>query len=242
MNSPHTIIAMSLREYRRTPLLVALLVVLPAYFVIMFAWLVPSQPIDIVGVGIGRRSISTQDVTAVLMAPMATALISGIAGLFLVQSAKTVDQRLTITGWRLSTLLVARGGIVLIAVVLATSVATGVLTTVVIPDRPGWFFLATVLVGLMYGMIGALVGLVFNRLAGVYVLLFVPMLDLFLAQNPLTADSPPMAAYLPGHYPIKLAVEAAFSTDPIATAWWWAIGYVGLLAAIAAVAFQHTAT
>jgi hypothetical protein len=53
-------------------------------------------------------------------------------------------------------------------------------------------------------------------LAGVYLLLFVPTVDVLFFQNPMVEDPHWVASYLPGRYAAEVAVDAGLSAgDPI---------------------------
>jgi len=121
-----------------------------------------------------------------------------------------------------------------------TDDATGVMAVTHVPEQPAWFLAATVLAGLVYGVFGALVGLVLNRLAGVYVLMFGPLLDIFLAQSPLSAETHAVAPYLPAHYPMELAFDAAFTASVDPAPLLWGLVYLVAVAALAALAFRRT--
>lgn len=239
MSSARTTFEMGLREYVRTPVLLALLVFLPAYFIAVFTRVMPDRtvPVEVAGqvVRVGMKAV-----VAALMTPMAAALVGGIAGLFLMRSAREADGRLALAGASTPEILAARGGVLALAAVVASLVATGVMAVTYVPEQFGWFVAATVLTGLLYGALGALVGLVLNRLAGVYVLMFGPLLDVFLAQSPLSAETHAVAPYLPGHYPTKLAFDAAFTAGVDPANLWWGLAYLLAVAAVTALAFRRT--
>jgi len=226
MTKAGTTFEMGLREYARMPVLLVLLLFLPAYFVLVFTAVMPDQSVLIEVPVQGRMRVAMTSMTAVLMTPMASALISGVAGLFLMQSAKAVDGRLTIAGVSPSAILVARSSVLAVVAVTAGIVSLVVLSLTYVPERAGWFLAATVLTGLQYGAVGVVVGLVVNRLAGVYVLMFGPLLDIFIAQSPLATETPAIAPYLPSHYPLQLAFDAAFTVRIDLTNGWLGAGYL----------------
>ena len=239
MSAARTTFEMGLREYVRTPVLLALLVFLPAYFVAVFTRVMPHETVPVAVAGETVR-VGMNAVVAALMTPMAAALVGGIAGLFLMRSAREADARLALVGAGAPELLVARGGVLALAAVVASLVATAVMAVTHVPDHLGWFVAATVLAALIYGAVGALVGLVFNRLAGSYVLMFGPLLDIFLAQSPLSTETHAVAPYLPGHYPMALAFDAAFTADVDPANLLWGVAYLAGVAVLAALAFRRT--
>ncbi|MFB6198559.1 MAG: hypothetical protein ABEI52_09885 [Halobacteriaceae archaeon] len=237
MGSAGTTFEMGLREYARMPVLLALLLFLPAYFIMVFTNVMPAQQI---GVDVPVQGVMHLDMRAVIpvaMTPMATAFIGGIAGLFLMQSARKVDRRLSLVGAGIPEILSARFGVLGIVTLVASIVSMCVLMFTYVPELGLWFLLATVIVGLMYGGIGMLIGLVLNRLAGVYVIMFGPLLDLFLAQSPLSTETPDVAPYLPGYYPMQLAFDAAFTSRVEMGNFWFGLGYLSFILLIAGTAF-----
>jgi ABC-2 type transport system permease protein len=228
-----------LREYARTPVLLALLAFLPAYFILTFALLVPETTGQLSVPGDGQMLVTMNDVYAVTMTPMVGALVGGIAGLFVMQSARYTDARFVVAGASSLRVLLARFGLLTVVGGIVAAVSTAVLALTYVPERPAVVFLAVVLAALSYGLVGVLAGLVLNRLAGVYVLLFGSMLDMFILQNPFS-DPPAFARYLPGHAPVELVVDAGFSASvALSTAVEGAV-IVLALGAVAALALHHS--
>jgi hypothetical protein len=223
------------REYVRTPLLLALLVFLPAYFVAVLVRVVPdgSVPVELPS---GSTTAPLADAFAVTMAPMAAALVTGIAGLFLMHSAREADGRLALAGFRAPELVAGRLGLLGGVAGAVTGVATAVTLVFVSPENLGWFVAGAGLVAVIYGMVGILAGIALDRLPGVYLLLFGPTLDLFLFQNPTVLDPHPVSALLPSHYGMSLAVAGGFggsgSLETVALGLAYLLG-LGLLAALA---------
>jgi len=203
----------SLRTYARTPVLLALLVILPAYMLGVFGWILPETTVSVSLSGGESVRASMSTVYLTLLTPMTGALVGAIAGLFLMQSTREADGRLVITGFSPGSVIAARLGVLVLVGVLVTAVTVGVATTMISPDALAAFALATVLGTVIYALLGALAGLVVGRLAGVYLVLFGTMIDLFLLQNPLATDTPTLATWLPGSPPVELALEAMFVGD-----------------------------
>ena len=207
------------RELRRDPVFVGLLVVLPAYFVGVWGLVLPADPILIEVAGDdGTVSVATNFVALMtaLVAPVTGALVVGIAALFLVQRSRPIDGRLQAAGYRGPELLVARFGLLAAVTALVVAVTAAVALLQFTPEHLAWFVLALVLTAAIYGAIGVLAGLFLGRMAGVYLLLFVPMIDVLLVQLPL-GESHWWAPYLPGHHPAALALSASFA-DSVAVA------------------------
>ncbi len=203
------------RNVYRDPVLVGLLVVIPAYFVGVWGTIVPDEafPADIATAdGTATLSVSFPELMTALIAPVTGALLVGITGLFLVQRSITVDRRLTVAGFHNVELLVARFVILAAITVLVVAVVTAVVHLHLTPEHLGWFVLSLVLAAGTYGAVGTLVGLLVGRMSGVYILLFVPMLDILLLQSPM-ADPDDWVQWLPGHHATELALSAAFASD-----------------------------
>mgnify|MGYP000144457691 CR=1 FL=1 len=228
-----------LREYARTPVLLALFVFLPAYLIGAFTRLVPATqaPLDVPGSGI--QVVDMANVYAVFMVPLVGALVGALAGVFLVQSAREADARLVVAGARPASVLLARFGLLTVVGALVAAVSVATAATVYVPERPLVLAGATLLAALVYGLLGVLAGLVVNRLAGVYLALFGTMLDLFIVQNPM-ADPPEYARLLPGHVPVELAVDAGFSTEIARSTVGEGLAYLLVVALLTTLALHRT--
>jgi putative Mn2+ efflux pump MntP len=235
-----TALSMGLREYARMPVLLALLAVLPAYLILVFAALVPETPVALTLPGGGRVQVPMVDAYIAMFTPLVAGLVGAIAGLFLLRATREADSRLTIAGYRSRELLAARVGLLGLVGASVTAVAVGV--TFLTPFEPahlGWLVVATLLCALTYGVFGVLAGLVLDRLAGVYLVLFGSMIDIFVFQNPLATETAALAELLPGHVPVELAMRAGFgSVDPAALA--PGLAYLAVLAAVALAAFYQS--
>jgi len=237
-----TALGMGLRTYRRMPVLLALLVVLPAYLLGVFAAVLPNTRVPLRVPGGDVVSAGMVEVYVALLTPTVAALVAGVAGLFLLRSTADADARLVIAGYRAREVVVARLGLVAVVAVVVTTVALATTTlTPFAPVDPAGLAAATLLGGLVYGLLGTLAGLLLDRLGGVYAVLFGSMLDMFLFQNPLVADPSPLAPWLPGHAPVRLAVDAGFSSGLDPGPLLVGLAYVAVLGALAQVAFARLA-
>lgn len=235
-----TALEMGLREYARTPVLIALLVFLPAYFVGIFVYVLPTSEVPITVPGSGRTAVATVEAYGVLLVPMMGALIGGLAGLFVMLTAREADGRLVVAGYRPVQLVLARYALIAVAGLVAIAVSLAVLSVEFVPDRIGWIVAASLLVALTYGALGILSGLVVSRLAGVYAMLMLPMIDVFFFQNPMVEEYHWIASYLPAHGVVTVATDAGFtesvSPDPLLGS----AGYFVLAALLATGAFYRS--
>ena len=237
MNRVASAVTAGVRELRRTPVLLALLVVLPAYVVGVFAVVAPAVPATVHLPGGGTVLVSLAEGFPAFTTPMSAALVAAIAGLFLMQGSASADGRLVVAGFRPREVVLARLSLLVGVVAVATAVSVAVMASTFTPRHLGWYLVATGLTALVYGTVGVVVGLVLDRLPGIYLLLFGSMLDLFIFQNPLAAEAPTGARLLPGHFPTALAVQAGFA-DAVAPAdLAWGLAVLGVLAAGAVLAF-----
>lgn len=232
-------VAMGIREVRRTPVLVVLLFVLPAYFVGAFVLLVPETDVPL-PVGETTTTVSMTAFAATFMTAVAVAILSGIVGLFLMLSSGAADDRLRLAGYGSAELVVARVGTLAAGAAVVSVVAVSVAVQVFEPADLWAFAALTGLLSVTYGVVGVIVGLLFDRLAGVYVMLLVPLVDVLLFQNPLASDIPSWTVYLPGHYATGALFETAFTDSVGLETILGALGYATALVAVSAVAFHYT--
>jgi len=225
-------------ELRRTPVLLALLVVAPAYVIYLFTLVAP-EGTAVVHIGEDAVRAPLGGAFPAFTTPMTAALLSGITGLFLMHSSAVADSRLVVAGYRSHQVVLARLGLLLGVAAVATAVSVGVMLTAFDPEHVGWFVLGTGLTALIYGMVGVLAGVLLARITGVYLILFGSMIDLFIFQNPLATDPPDIAQFFPGHYPLRVAMDAGFTGSVEATAIGWTFLYLGILTTIATGAFYR---
>jgi ABC-2 type transport system permease protein len=205
-----TLVETGLREYVRTPVLIGLLLFLPAYFEGFLLFVLPSESLPVAIPGGERAVVEMAHLYGVLLVPMMAGLVGGLAGLFVTLTARDADARLLAAGYRPAELVGARYLLVAVAGLVSTAVSLGILAVAYVPEHLGWFVVAALVAALTYGMVGTVAGLVVGRLAGVYLVLVTPMIDLLFFQNPTVADPAWIAAYLPGRFAADLAVAAGF--------------------------------
>lgn len=231
---------MGLREYRRTPLLLEILVAGPADVIILFSLIVPATETTFQLASGTTVTASLASIVAMFMTPLAGAIVGGFTGLFVIRMARKTDGRLMLAGYRPDQIVLARLLMLGAVGMLVTVVAMiALLLTGSTPVLLGWFALATLLTTLIYGMVGVLAGTMLDTLSGVYLLLFTPMLDILLFQNPLDAETTTFATYLPGNFPVQLAMDAAFTETITVGPLAWSLVWLAGLTALATVAFSR---
>jgi hypothetical protein len=183
------------------------------------------------------------DVHGAIMVPITVAFLVGLAGLFVVQGSIEGDSRLGLAGFRSHEILSARFGVIGLAGLLAVGASLAVTAFDFEPEQWPAFTAANLLVAATYGLIGVVVGSLFGRLGGLYVMFLVPFVDVGIAQNVMFSASPPeWGRFLPSHGAVKLMVDAAFTPtiDGIGAAALAAAWLVGI-AIVAGVVFNHLA-
>ena len=174
-----------------------------------------------------------------LGALFATAFITGIVGLSQVISARQADQRLVETGYPFSTMLMTRLATVVCSCLLISAVSYLVLQSTVTVAAPVTAYLALLLSGTSYGLLGVLIGaLVPDELAGSLLIVFVADIDGFLGAT--LSNPPPLLEWFPLYHP-KQVFESAVMTGtvsprPLVTA----IGYAVVLGVLVFVTFTRT--
>jgi len=223
---------MGVLEHARTPVLLALLLFLPAYFIGVAVLVLPDTELPVT-VADETTMVALPDLVAALMTPTVGALVGGIVGLFLMQSSRDVDRRLVVCGFRHVEVVLSRLALVATGAVLVTGVAVGVALLLFSPTSVWLFVGATLVAAVLYGLVGIVIGVLLNKLAGVYVMVFGPLVDIILLQNPLASDTAWWVRLFPGHYVAAAAVDASFRSG---FDWWNVVPIVGTLVALVGLA------
>jgi len=239
MSRVTTAVSLGAREIRRTPVLLALLVFLPAYLVGVFTYVAPDSTVAFELADGEAVRIGMNEAFPAFTAPMVAALLAGIAGLFLMDAASEADARLAVAGYRPHEIVLSRLALLAALSAVGTAVAVTAMRVAVAPEHLAWFAVAVLVGALIYGMVGVLAGVLLDRLPGVYLILFGTMIDLFLFQNPIATGTPALATAMPGHFPIRLAMDAAFSGSVAVEPLGWALLVLAVLVVLASGAFYR---
>lgn len=209
-----TAAAMAFRDQLRQPLVLILLVVIPAYVITrsIAETLPTTRIIELPG---GEMVVTTmRDLHGAGMGGLAVAFVTAMVGVFVMQSALEGDRRLVLAGFRPGETVLARVLVVVGATALVVGVAAA--TTALNFTAASWLPMigALALIGLIYGAIGALAGAVLDRLAATYLILFLVMTDLGVVQSPMFHTKPgDLAVLLPGYGPSRVMYDGAFSAS-----------------------------
>jgi hypothetical protein len=206
---------LELRELARRPLLLVLLVALPFFFITRAIATTVPQPRTVPLPGGGEVLSNMQDVHGATMAAITIAFLAGLCGLFIMQSAREADRRLVVAGFRPAEVIVPR--LLLIGATTGIVVFVSLVVTALSFTPQQWppFVAANLLIGVTYALIGAIAGVAFGRLGGTYFMLFLPMIDLGIAQTPMFGDGAPdgWATVLPGYGGGRVLVDASFASS-----------------------------
>ena len=199
-------------------------------------------PVELVeGGSRGLQIVSMADVHGAVMVPITIGFLASLAGLFVIVDSAQGDRRLSLTRYRPVEILAVRMAVIAAASLLATAVAVAV--TAVSFTAVSWplFIAANVLVALTYATIGVIVGPLFGRLGGLYVLLLLPFIDIGLAQNAMFDAAPPTwGRYLPAHGAVRVMMDGAFTpTFDETGALLLALAWLAALTAAAAAVFRR---
>jgi hypothetical protein len=206
----------AVRDYRRNRVLWALLLGVPALFVALAAAETPTTPMPVALVE-GARQFTTmiplRHIHAGEMAAIAAALLAGVAGLFVVTGASDGDRRLVLAGFRPRQVLAGHLGVIVGAALLTSAVSIVVSAAFFSPQLWSEYVGAILLIALTYAMIGVLLGPLVGRLAGLYLLLLLSIVDVGYGQTVMFHALPPTwGAYLPTRGAGRLLVDGSFTS------------------------------
>ncbi len=225
-----TATSMAFTDQRRRPLLLILLVIVPAYVITRSIAITQATPRRIPLPGDLFVTTTMKDLHGAVMAGIAIAFVAALCGVFVMQAALQGDRRLVIAGFRPGETIIARLAVLAAATALVVTVSMGVTAVSFTPADWSPFVLAALLTGLIYAALGALAGALLDKLAATYLMLFLALTDLGIAQNPMFGNgSPPSwATLLPGYGPGRMMVDGAFSSSfhaagPLAIALGWTV-------------------
>lgn len=194
---------MGLRDYRRNPVLWALLLIVPLVFIWLAKIQTPNRYSAIVVHENGHpvsKMFWLPNVHAGTMTPIAIASLATLAGLFIALDARTGDERLALSGFRFPALLFARLGVIAAAVLLTTAGSMVVTAAVFHAHQWSLYIAANLLLAATYALLGVCLGPIFGRVGGVLIAFLVPFLDLGMGQSPMLHTQPPTWAHaLPGY-------------------------------------------
>jgi hypothetical protein len=217
----------TLREFLREPLNVALLLVLPPVVVTSYGSMMGAFP------RLPSMDAAPETLGALNGTLFVATFLPGVIGLFQVISARSADERLAVCGFHRWVMFTSRLLAVAAASVLTAAVSLAVLTTRTEVADPASGFAVLAFVGVLYGLVGMLVGAVLPReLEGSLVLIFLADVDELMSSGLFRSDSV-LVELLPMHYPHRL-FQSAVGGETLATGNVVAsLGYAAVLFALA---------
>ena len=211
--------AMAFRDQLRRPLVLILIVVIPAYVITRSIAETLATPRTI-GLPDGVFVTTTmKQLHGAGMGGVVVAFVAALLGVFVMQSALDGDRRLVVAGLRPGETVLARLLVLLSGTGLV--VAVSAVVTALNFTAASWapLVVSMLLLGLIYAAIGALAGALLDKLAATYLILFLVMTDIGVVQTPMFHVTPPrLAILLPGYGPSRVMYDGAFSTTFHATA------------------------
>lgn len=204
---------MAFRDQRRRPLLLALLVIVPAYTITRSIAITQATPRSIGLPGDQIVLTTMRELHGAVMAGTAIAFVAALCGVFVMQSALEGDRRLVIAGFHPGETVLARLIVLAAGTILVVAVSMAVTAASFTPAAWLPFVAAAVAIGMIYAALGALAGALLDKLAATYLMLFLVLTDVGIAQNPMFGDGTPpgWAALLPAYGPGRMIVDGAFS-------------------------------
>jgi hypothetical protein len=228
-----TALRFGLVDLRRNPVLLVLLVIVPAVFVLLAKATTPARDL-ILSVTEDGATVNASywfpEVHAGTMTPIAVASLAALAGLFVVVDAARGDRRLRLAGYPARVVVAARLGVVAAAVVVINAAALAVTATVFDAGQWAGYAGANLLLGMTYALVGVIIGPLFGRVAGVFIAFLVPFLDLGIAQSPMLRPIPQQwAEGLPGYGWTKVLFDTGLTahfdqTGALLTGLAWLVG------------------
>ncbi len=203
------------REQARRPLLIALLIVVPFFFITRAIAQTSPLPRRISLPGGSQILTTMRDIHGVTMAAVTVAFLAGLCGAFIVSSARQADRRLIVAGFRPLEALIPRFAVLGAFTLVVVGVSVAVTALNFTPRSWAALTVGTLLVGLTYGCIGAIAGSLLGQLGATYLSLFAAMLGQGVLQSPMFGDGTPRGAarYLPDYGATRIVVGGGFSSS-----------------------------
>ena len=233
-------------DWRRTPMLWALLALVPSVFILLSDAITPHGHTPVVLREAGAKvttMVDPAEIHAGTMAPVAVASLAALIGIFVVLDARAADRRLSLAGQHPAVLLATRLTLVLTAAAVATAVSLAITATVFDASNWGVYIGGNALLAVTYALIGVLLGPIFGRVSGTFMAFLIPFLDLAIGQSPMLRGEPTTwATWLPGYGGTRVMIDGALTSSfDEATSLAMGIGWITLLFLVAAVLLRGIA-
>ncbi|QLG51015.1 hypothetical protein [Natrinema halophilum] len=193
-------------SFFREPLNVALLLLLPALSIQIYGVSLSQFP----DIGMFATSESLTTTGRITGAVFATGALAGVLGLFQMISARNADRRLVIAGFHPSELVVSRFATLLVVSLAISAISTATLAWLLSDTigAPLIVFSSLALAGIIYGLLGMLVGTILPReLEGSLLLVIVADMDNVFASGLFNIDES-ITQFAPLSHPHELVSHA----------------------------------
>lgn len=203
---------MGFRDQFRHPLLIALVLILPFFFISRAIAATHAIPKEITLPGGTEYLTNMRDIHGASMAAITVAFVAGLCGAFIMRSSRSIDRRLVVAGFHPAEAIGPRLLVLAAATGLVVAVSTAVTSLSFRPESWLWFVVGNLLVGATYACIGAIAGAVLGDLGATYMVLFVAMLGIGVLQNPMFGSGEPGGAALlfPDWAAGRIIIDACF--------------------------------
>lgn len=232
------------RELRRNRTAVSLLFLVPTvlYGLIQITTGDRSIPFLLSGRGVGLLAASERALSLLFMGTTAMCgLMAFLAFTFTWRPIQT-DRRLVFEGYRPWELLGAKVLVITGAAAAVATYVTALLLAFYQPARLGGVWLGFFLGGLLYGLIGIVVGVISRReLDGILGILLLVNVDPGWLQNPVFyagAQHRAVIQWLPSHHSCQLTLLSAFTEKSLAAELLYCGAWLAVLGLIAAAGYR----
>lgn len=206
-----TATAMAFRDQRRRPLVVILLVAVPAVFVVWSVAITKATPSRISLPGGAWVTTTAKVLDGSEHAKFSVAFVAALVGVFVMHSALQGDRRLVLAGYRAREVVLARLAVLTAATGLVVAVSTLVLALNIAAASWPRVIAALALTGLIYAALGALAGAVLDKLPATYLILFLAITD-FVVESPMFRSKPVSWGWLlPTYGPSRMLTDGTYS-------------------------------
>jgi hypothetical protein len=203
---------MAFRDQWRRPLVLIMVVLVPAYVIL---WSVAQTKPTAREIGLpGGVSVATtmKALHGPGMAQLMIAFLAALLGVFVMHSALAGDRRLVLAGLRTRDAVLARLIVLAAATAVAVVVSAAIMALVFTPASWPPVITALALTGLTYALIGALIGALLDKLPATYLILFLVMTDLGVVQSPMFHATPVAFSWMLPGYPLdRVLYDGAFA-------------------------------
>ncbi len=161
-----------------------------------------------------KKTVDQRDVTIAFVTLFTISFLAGFFGFYLMLSARQVDHRLVLCGYRPMEIVTARGVILVVLCVALTVYVTLVLLPFFVAQNVPSFVGGLFLCSLIYGFYGELVGVLIAReLEGSYIVMVLPFIDTGYLEVPgfSTVLHETWMKFMPGYFPARITIDSGFT-------------------------------